>query len=78
MKSVVELYSGTRDTVVDCWAARHSAYVLNLLQIVMVTFFALLALPAVPFHKNRFDFGACVFLGAFIWVVSIKLVSVLI
>ncbi|WP_262672327.1 hypothetical protein [Vibrio parahaemolyticus] len=68
-----ELFNETRRAVVECWSNKKSSTLMNMLQIALVILFAVLALPAIPLLKNRVDFAASVFLGAFIWVVIVKL-----
>lgn len=67
-----EIYNETKSVVVECWSNKKSSYFMSMLQIVLVIFFAVLALPAVPLLKSRVDYAAYIFLGAFIWVVIVK------
>ena len=72
---MVELYEGTKSVVIECWSNRKSSYLMNMLQIALVIVFAFLSLPAVLLFEDRVDFAACVFLGAFIWIILFTLVQ---
>lgn len=77
MNALNKYLNDFKQLVKDAWLEKEASTLSKVTYIIFLVFISLIALPIVPFHRDRFDFGACIIGGIVVWYLFYLIITYL-